>query len=55
MVDSKLWEKRYNELKEYKKQNGDTNVPRRYEPNPQLGVWVSNQRQYYKKYRTGVR
>jgi hypothetical protein len=54
MKDTKLWDRRYQELKEYKRHQGDTNVPRRYEPNPQLGVWVSNQRQYYKKYKTGI-
>eukprot|EP00551_Chaetoceros_affinis_P004234 CAMPEP_0203665384 /NCGR_PEP_ID=MMETSP0090-20130426/2596_1 /ASSEMBLY_ACC=CAM_ASM_001088 /TAXON_ID=426623 /ORGANISM="Chaetoceros affinis, Strain CCMP159" /LENGTH=297 /DNA_ID=CAMNT_0050528905 /DNA_START=44 /DNA_END=937 /DNA_ORIENTATION=+ len=51
---SKLWDKRYQELLSYKMQKGDTNVPRRYESNPQLGVWVSNQRQYYKKFKTGI-
>lgn len=54
MKDTKLWDKRYQELKDYKRKQGDTNVPRRYEPNTQLGVWVSNQRQYYKKFKTGI-
>mmetsp|Transcript_21504 Transcript_21504/g.26385 ORF Transcript_21504/g.26385 Transcript_21504/m.26385 type:complete len:181 (+) Transcript_21504:143-685(+) len=54
MKDHKLWDQRYYELCEYRRLYGDTNVPRRYEVNPQLGVWVSNQRQYYKKYKTGI-
>ncbi len=53
-MNTKLWDRRYQELIEYKKVNGDTNVPRRYEANPQLGVWVSNQRQYFKKYKNGI-
>jgi hypothetical protein len=30
---------------EYKQANGDCNVPHRYSDNPQLAVWVSEQRQ----------
>ena len=38
------WDERYGELKQYKETNGDCNVPQRYPENPQLGVWVANQR-----------
>jgi hypothetical protein len=43
------WEFRFNELKEYKKEHGDTLVPQRYAINPQLGFWVDKQRQQYKR------
>mmetsp|Transcript_26733 Transcript_26733/g.32420 ORF Transcript_26733/g.32420 Transcript_26733/m.32420 type:complete len:371 (+) Transcript_26733:152-1264(+) len=48
------WEKRYNQLKEFKSQKGHCNVPQKYEMNPSLGVWVSTQRQEYKKYCEGM-
>ena len=40
------WNKRYNELLEFKKNTGHCNVPKRYK---QLGCWVSHQRYEYKK------
>ena len=39
-----LWETRFNELKEYKEQHGDCDVPQR---KGQLGTWVSRQRTSY--------
>eukprot|EP00532_Pseudo-nitzschia_australis_P000417 CAMPEP_0168188354 /NCGR_PEP_ID=MMETSP0139_2-20121125/15591_1 /TAXON_ID=44445 /ORGANISM="Pseudo-nitzschia australis, Strain 10249 10 AB" /LENGTH=78 /DNA_ID=CAMNT_0008110763 /DNA_START=1 /DNA_END=237 /DNA_ORIENTATION=- len=36
-------------LKEYKTQHGNTLVPYRYEENPRLGRWVSQQRSLYSK------
>eukprot|EP00586_Coscinodiscus_wailesii_P001156 CAMPEP_0172485650 /NCGR_PEP_ID=MMETSP1066-20121228/13770_1 /TAXON_ID=671091 /ORGANISM="Coscinodiscus wailesii, Strain CCMP2513" /LENGTH=376 /DNA_ID=CAMNT_0013251037 /DNA_START=171 /DNA_END=1301 /DNA_ORIENTATION=+ len=48
--DNRTWEKRYNELKEFKIQNGHCNVPQKYVKNPSLGIWVCTQRQEYKKY-----
>mmetsp|Transcript_32050 Transcript_32050/g.65414 ORF Transcript_32050/g.65414 Transcript_32050/m.65414 type:complete len:1215 (+) Transcript_32050:49-3693(+) len=38
------WFRRFNELKMYKAINGNCNVPKRFEENPALGTWVSNQR-----------
>ena len=43
------WTKHYDELKEFKKQNGHCNVPARYALNRRLGIWVSAQRQQYKQ------
>ncbi len=38
------WRKMYEKLVTYKKDNGHCNVPRNYEPEPQLGGWVVKQR-----------
>lgn len=35
----KVWNERFEELLEYKKQHGDCNVPGRYKANPTLGRW----------------
>ena len=35
------WNQRYNELTEFRNEYGHCNVPSRYPPNPELGVWVS--------------
>ena len=35
----------YQALQEYKKEHGHCNVPQSYSDNPQLGRWVSRQRQ----------
>ena len=43
------WDERFQQLVEYKEQNGHCRVPRRYKDNQQLGDWVNNQRQRYKK------
>jgi len=42
------WDKRFEQLKRYKKDHGDCNVPRKYKANPQLGEWVHEQRKLYK-------
>ena len=39
------WETRFNELQDYKALHGNCNVPRNYQHNKQLGLWVYNQRQ----------
>ena len=46
------WNKHYEELKLFYKEQGHCNVPARHS-NRRLGVWVSSQRQLYKLY-TGV-
>ena len=43
------WNKRYEELKYFKSLYGHTNVPCKYENNKELGYWVKNQRQFYRK------
>lgn len=40
----KPWEERLQDLIRYKEQHGDCNVPIRWEPDPELGGWVSRQR-----------
>lgn len=42
------WQKHYEELKCYKAQYGNCNVPARYAANRRLGIWVSAQRKQYK-------
>ena len=37
-------------LLDYRQHHGNCNVPQKYPENTSLGVWVSNQRQEYKKY-----
>ena len=49
-----LWKQRFNELVKYKKKHGDCRVPQRSEQNAKLGIWVSTQRQEYKKWLRGV-
>jgi len=44
------WEQQFNDLKEYKRQFGDTNVQAGWEENPQLATWVNEQRRYLRKY-----
>ena len=43
------WDERFQQIVEYKEQNGHSRVPQRYKANPQLGQWVNKQRQHYKK------
>lgn len=42
------WNKHYEELKQYRQEHGNCNVPARHLSNKRLGVWVSSQRQQYK-------
>jgi Helicase associated domain len=42
------WMDKYNRLVQYKKEHGDTNVPQRYNKDPELGHWVHTQRFSYK-------
>ena len=43
------WMKMYNRLVAYKKKFHNTRVPRAYEEDPKLGIWVLNQRTYCKE------
>ena len=47
------WEERRKQLENYKDTVGDTNVPRGYKKNKQLGTWVATQRRYYKLLKQG--
>ena len=42
------WDERFEQLKGYKKDHGDCNVPRNYMANPQLANWVNTNRTKYK-------
>ena len=43
------WMEMYQRLVAYKKEHKDTNVPRRYEKDTQLGNWADNQRRIYRE------
>lgn len=43
---SVTWDERYGELKRYRDQNGDCNVPQRWNENPRLASWVTAQRHH---------
>ncbi len=43
------WQAMFAELNKFKEANSHCNVPRGYPDNPSLGLWVSAQRQKYKK------
>ena len=42
------WNQRFQELRQYKQQNGHCQVPSRYDKNPELGIWVGTQRSQYR-------
>lgn len=48
-----LWYERLEELKEYKKEKGDCNVPQRYQDNRSLGKWVQTQQYQYRRWLNG--
>ncbi len=41
-----IWERRFNQLVEYKQRKGNCDVPAKWKQNPSLGKWVSHQRSY---------
>ena len=43
-----LWDERYGELKQFKEDNGNCNVPTKWPDNQSLGQWVNNQRAFKK-------
>jgi hypothetical protein len=45
---AECWTERLQELIEYRRENGDCNVPSRYKENRQLAIWVKRQRRQYK-------
>mmetsp|Transcript_25616 Transcript_25616/g.71571 ORF Transcript_25616/g.71571 Transcript_25616/m.71571 type:complete len:591 (+) Transcript_25616:373-2145(+) len=50
---SAAWFDRLNELRVYRKQHGNCNVPSNYPANPQLATWVKCQRRQYKLFWEG--
>jgi superfamily II DNA or RNA helicase len=47
--DEEIWKQRVKELKEFKKQYGDCQVPQTFPDNPQLGNWMISVRSRYRK------
>jgi hypothetical protein len=47
------WQAQMEKLVEYKRINGDCNVPHHYENDHSLGIWVSNQRSKYAQTKDG--
>ena len=43
-----LWQRRYEELKQFRARTGHCRVPRRFTENKALGMWVDKQRREYK-------
>jgi hypothetical protein len=48
-----LWNERFEQIREFNMQIGHCLVPRKYSANPQLGMWVANQRNNYRFYQEG--
>lgn len=48
-----LWQRRFNELLEFKFMNGDCSVPSNFPKNPQLATWVKCQRRQYQLFKQG--
>ena len=53
--DPEIWQRRFQELVEYKKRFGDTNIPKEWPENKSLGAWVATQRKMYKALLAGDR
>jgi len=47
------WESRLDELRDYQRTHGHTNVPKNHPPNPSLGYWVNEQRFQYRRWVRG--
>ena len=47
------WDERHAELEQYKAKYGNCNVPKGWSENPQLALWVQNQRSQYRLYQKG--
>lgn len=47
------WEKRFEELRQFKQDHGDTLIPYKYPENQQLSNWVQNQRKFGKMVKAG--
>jgi hypothetical protein len=49
-----VWNESFEQLREFKLQSGHCRVPRRYDANPKLGLWVMKQRKYFKLHQEGT-
>ncbi len=49
-----LWMAQYNLLKSFKEEHGHCHVPMHWKDDRKLGHWVNNQRQLYRKYKSGL-
>ena len=47
------WNQMFEELEEYRNENGDCLVPAKYQPNQKLSTWVKKQRQQYRLLQRG--
>jgi glycerol-3-phosphate cytidylyltransferase-like family protein len=45
------WYGMYNQLLEFKQKHGHVKVPRQYNENPKLGIWVMTNRSNYREYK----
>jgi len=41
--DPEIWNQRFQQLLEYKRRFGDSNIPKEWEENKSLGAWVATQ------------
>merc|ERR1712157_310515 len=53
-VDDVAWLKKFEELKQFRCNEGHCNVPQKFDENPSLGVWVKNQRKQYRLMKQGT-
>lgn len=53
--DPEIWNRRFQEVVEYKKRFGDCNIPKEWPENKSLGAWVATQRKMYKSLLAGDR
>ncbi|EJK75865.1 hypothetical protein THAOC_02399 [Thalassiosira oceanica] len=51
--DTKTWEERFAELRDFRDETGHANIPKSYGPNPGLGRWAAEQRGQYKRMSRG--
>ena len=50
-----LWDEKIKQLREFKRVHGHSNVPKRGGKDEQLGRFVNNQRQHYRKRQSGLK
>ena len=53
--DPEIWNRRFQELVDYKTRFGDSNIPKEWPENKSLGAWVATQRKMYKALLSGER
>ncbi|GFH61992.1 hypothetical protein CTEN210_18468 [Chaetoceros tenuissimus] len=50
-----FWNERFQELREFKAQHGHCNVPKKYDSNKALGMWVKTQRAQFRLMKEGLK